>query len=138
MSWIDFSKIADVFSILSFIASVALFLMSHSVFKELNYQKEDYVLAREDIKASLIAARENIFDDKIYDLRMRSDLRAKLFECRQRFFFLLRPSGLWHMQKSICILNKGITRKNADILCRHIDYLIGWLGKRRIINNGKN
>lgn len=114
MDWEKFSKIADIFSVLGFLASLVLFFMSHSIFKKLNCQKQDYTLVRKDMKASLMAARNNIFEDKIYDLHMRSDLRAKLFECRQRFSFILGPCGIWHLQRSIQILNKGIP--NVDYL----------------------
>ena len=129
------STIADIAGILSFCMSIILFVLSHSLFKNATEQRQDYNRERLKIQSDLISLRDNIWEDNLDNLKIRSKLRQALYSYRNRYWFIAFPFRLFHMQRSLHFIKKPIAEKNKEILCNHIDYLIGNMDKKEIINN---
>lgn len=137
MPWEIFSKISDVLGVLSCFASVTSCIMAHSIFKKMDYQRVDYEKERVKTQSALMALRQNIWEDNLRDMRIRSELRTALFTYRQNYFFILSPVCHYHLSQSISILKVGITDTNKESLCSHIDFLVARLNKREPQNNDR-
>lgn len=131
------STIADIAGILSFFMSIILFILSHSLFKNATEQRIDYNDQRLKIQSDLIALRYNIWEDNIDTLKIRSELRQALYSYRNRYWFIAFPFRLYHLQRSLHYTKKPIQQCDKEKLCAHIDYLIGNMDKKEIIDNVK-
>lgn len=129
------STIADVAGILSFGMSIVLFVLSRSLFKNATEQRKEYNSERLDIQSDLIALRYNIWDDKLDNPQIRSKLRQALYSYRNKYWFIAFPFRLFHIQRSLHYTQKPIPAHKKEILCNHIDYLIGNMDKKEIVNN---
>lgn len=129
------STIADIAGILSFCMSIILFVLSHSLFKNATEQRKEYNSERLDIQSDLISLRDNIWEDNLDTLKIRSKLRQALYSYRNRYWFIAFPFRLFHIQRSLHYIKKPIPTHKKEILCNHIDYLIGNMDKKEIVNN---
>lgn len=131
------STIADIAGILSFFMSIILFILSHSLFKNATEQRMDYNDQRLKLQSDLISLRDNIWEDNLDTLKIRSELRQALYSYRNRYWFIAFPFRLFHIQRSLHYIKKPIQQCDKEKLCTHIDYLIGNMDKKEIINNVK-
>ena len=129
------STIADIAGILSFIASIILCVLSHSIFKNSTEQRADYNKERLNIQSDLISLRDNIWKDGLDSIEIRSKLRQTLYSYRNRYWFIAFPFRLYHIQRSLYYIKGPIRECKKEVLCIHIDYLIGNMDKKEIINN---
>lgn len=129
------STIADIFGILSFFMSIVLFILSHSLFKNMKEQRLDYNEERFKIQSDLIALRDNIWEDNLDDIKTRSKLRQALYSYRNRYWFIAFPFRLYHIQRSLHFIKGPIKSQCKESLCNHIDYLIGNMDKKELIKN---
>lgn len=131
------SKIADIMGILSFLVSIVIFFISHSIFKNINYHQKEYNEERIDLQIALIALRQNIWDDNLSDISIRSKLRTELYKYRQKYWKISSPICLWHIYRSLRITHGGITSANKEKLCISIDYLIARFSKKEVYYDKK-
>lgn len=124
------STLADIAGILSFIASIFVFIFSHSLFKNMSEQRSEYNKDRIAIQSDLIALRDNIWEDNLDSLEIRSKLRQALYSYRNRYWFISFPFRWFHIQRSLHYIKKPIKPDKKEILCNHLDYLIGNMDKR--------
>lgn len=129
------STIADIAGIISCLVSFVIFLMSRSLFKHATEQREDYNKERLIIQSDLISLRDNIWDDNLDNLEIRSKLRQALYSYRNRYWFIAFPFRLLHIQRSLHYIKGPIPHDKKEKLCNHIDYLIGNMDKKEYINN---
>lgn len=126
------STIADWAGILSFIMTIILFILSHSLFKNMSEQRKDYNEKRIEIQTDLISLRDNIWCDDLDSIEIRSKLRQSLYSYRNRYWFIAFPFRLYHIQRSLTYIKGPIQNKHKESLCNHIDYLIGNMDKREV------
>lgn len=129
------STIADIAGILSFGMSIILFILSHSLFKNAAEQRADYNKERLNIQTDLISLRDNIWEDNLDNLAIRSKLRQALYSYRNRYWFIAFPFRLYHIQRSLHYIKKPIPPSKKEVLCNHIDYLIGNMDKKEYVNH---
>lgn len=129
------STIADIAGILSFFMSIILFILSRSLFKNATEQRKEYNSKRLEIQSELISLRDNIWEDNLDNLKIRSKLRQALYSYRNRYWFIAFPFRLYHIQRSLHYIKKTIPSNKKENLCKHIDYLIGNMDKKEIITN---
>lgn len=126
------STIADITGILSFCISIVLFVLSHSLWKNSTEQRRDYNANRLEIQSDLMSLRDNIWRDQLDNMEIRSKLRQALYSYRNRYWFIAFPFRLFHIQQSLHFINGPIKEEDKEALCKHIDYLIGNMDKRRL------
>lgn len=131
------STVADIAGILSFCMSIVLFVISHSLLKDATDQRLDYNNERLNIQSDLMSLRDNIWKDNLDNLKIRSQLRQALYSYRNRYWFIAFPFRLFHIQRSLHYIKKPIKPCNKEKLCAHIDYLIGNMDKKEIIDHVK-
>ena len=131
------SFIADIAGIISCLISFILFVLSHSLLRNSTEQRIDYNRERINIQSDLISLRDNIWEDKLDNIKIRSKLRQALYSYRNRYWFIAFPFRLYHIQCSLHYIKKSIPDDKKEKLCNHIDYLIGNMDKKEIINNEK-
>ena len=102
------STIADIAGILSFCMSIVLFILSHSLLKNSTEQRKDYNTNRLRIQSDLISLRDNILEDRLDNLKIRSQLRQALYSYRNRYWFIAFPFRLFHIQRSLRFINGTI------------------------------
>lgn len=129
------STIADIAGILSFCMSIVLFVLSHSLLKNSTEQRRDYNANRLRIQSDLMSLRDNILEDRLDNMKIRSQLRQALYSYRNRYWFIAFPFRLLCIQRILRFINGTINEENKEILCKHLDYLIGNMDKKEIINN---
>lgn len=127
------STFADIIGIISFAISLITLCLSHSLFKNMAEQRQDYNEERFNIQSDLISLRDNIWKDNLDSLEIRSKLRQSLYSYRNRYWFIAFPYRLFHIQMSLHYIKGPIQSKNKEKLCNHIDYLIGNMDKKEII-----
>ncbi len=131
------SDIADILGIVSCVMSFILFSMSHSIFKNINYQQREYNEERLELQIALEALRQNIWDDNLSDISIRSKLRTELYKYRQKYWKISSPICIFHLFRGLRIIQKGITQNNKEQLCDSIDYLIARFHKQEGLNDKK-
>lgn len=124
------SNIADILGIVSCIMSFILFLMSRSIFRNISYQQKAYNEERLELQIALEALRQNIWDDNLSSLSIRSKLRTELYKYRQKYWKISSPLCILHICRGLRITQKGITQNNKEQLCDSIDYLIARFHKQ--------
>lgn len=129
------STIADILGILSFLMSVILFIISHSIFKYVKIQRKEYDDERTQLQTSLIALRNNIWKDNLTGLKIRSKLRTELYTYLQKYWKISSLFCLFHIFRSLRICRKDFTPKQKEKLCESIDYLIARFNKKEVISN---
>lgn len=100
------STIADIAGILSFFMSIILFILSRSLFKNATEQRKEYNSKRLEIQSELISLRDNIWEDNLDNLKIRSKLRQALYSYRNRYWFIAFPFRLYHIQRSLHYIKK--------------------------------
>lgn len=123
--------ISNIVTLISFVVSVGTFLLSHSILKNMDAQRREYEQERFDLQTSLIALRENIWEDDLLNLQIRSQLRTSILTYRQKYWKISHPLCLFHVRRSIKYLRdeKNATHKKEK-LCASIDYLIARFNKK--------
>lgn len=130
------STIADIAGILSFIMSIVLFFISHSILKYSKQQRENYNKERFNIQSDLAALRDNILEDNLYTPQIRSRLRQAIYSYRIKYWFISFPFCLYHIQFSLFLIKKlPDDEKSRERLCEHLDYLIAKMDKKEYIEN---
>ena len=130
------STLADITGLLSFFMSIVLFIYSHSILKNATEQRKDYNKERLEIQSELISLRDNILKDELDNMRIRSKLRQILYSYRNRYWFISFPFRFYHIQRSLHYSKKSlIPEDKKEVLCNHIDYLIGTMDKKEYINH---
>lgn len=124
------SNIADIFGILSFIMSIVLFIITNSIFKNVQSQKNEYIKEQFSLKTNLQALRQNIWDDSLDSIEIRSKLRTELFTYRQNYWKILSPICHYRIHKSLRYIKTDIKPKNREALCVNIDYLVGRFSRK--------
>lgn len=128
--------LADIAGLLSFFMSIVLFIYSHSILKNATEQRIDYNKERLEIQSELISLRDNILEDQLDNMKIRSKLRQILYSYRNRYWFISFPSRLYHIQCSLYYSKKTtIPQNKKETLCNHIDYLIGTMDRKEYVNN---
>ncbi|MGN1158226.1 MAG: hypothetical protein ACI4TK_18805 [Agathobacter sp.] len=129
------STIADILGILSFLLSIFVLIMSHSVFKYVNSQKQEYDDERTQLQSSLMALRNNIWKDNLTGIKTRSKLRTELYSYLQKYWKISSPLCLFHIFRSIRICRKDYNDTDKEKLCDSIDYLIARFNKKEVHQN---
>ena len=119
--------IADITGILSFIMSIAIFFVSHSLLRDMAKRQQDYNSKRIDIQSDLIALRDNIWKDHLDNLEIRSRLRQALYSYRNQYWLIAFPFRLYHIQCSLHYIKGPIKPKNKERLCNHKDNSLCWV-----------
>lgn len=127
--------IADILGILSFFMSIIVFFISHSIFKQIKYQRQEYDDERIQLQTSLIAIRNNILKDKLSDLKIRSKLRTELYTYLQKYWKISSPTCLFHIFRCLKICKKDFNNSKKEKICESIDYLIARFNKKEVISN---
>lgn len=122
--------VADVMGILSFFISAITLLVSHTIFKNISRQQTEYNSERLELQLTLIALRQNIWDDDLSDISIRSKLRTELYKYRQKYWKISSLTCLWHIFRALQITRNGINSNNREKLCTSIDYLIARFSKQ--------
>lgn len=126
------SFLADISGILSCICSVFFFIMSRSIFKNIKQQKSIYNSERIDLQSTLISLRENILDDCIDNMHLRSELRQSLYSYQHKYWNILSPVCIYHIRKSIKTSKNKIPKDKIEDLCISLDYLVAYLDKKEV------
>ena len=129
------SNIADIFCVLSFIISIILFIITHSIFKNIQSQKTEYTKEQFNLKTNLQALRQNIWDDSLNSIEIRSKLRTELFTYRQNYWKILSPICHYRIHKSLCFIKTDIKSKDRETLCTNIDYLVARFSRKEYPND---
>ena len=124
--------VSDIAGIISCFVTFILFVLSHSLLKNSTEQRIDYNNERINIQSELISLRDNIWEDNLDTLMVRSKLRQALYSYRDRYWFIAFPFRLY-----LHYIKKPIPKDKKEKLCNHIDYLIGNMDKKEFIENGK-
>lgn len=126
------SVIADIAGILGLIVSIILIIKSEAIRKELDSQKTDYAKEQKSIKINLIGLRNNVWQDNLLTIPIKSQIRTELFKYQQKFCRLLRKKDRKTIDASIKILDGNSESINKEILCKNIDYLIARFDKKEV------
>lgn len=129
------STIADILGIFSFLMSVIVFVISHSIFKYVETQRKEYDDERTQLQTSLIAIRNNIWKDNLTGLKIRSKLRTELYTYLQKYWKISSPTCLFHIFRSLKLCRKDFNDSQKEKLCESIDYLIARFNKKEVISN---
>lgn len=130
------STISDITGILSFIMSILLFFLSHSLLRNATEKRKDYNIERLKIQSELMTLRDNIWEDNLDNLKIRSQLRQMLYSYRNRYWFIAFPFRLFHIQRSLYyVKGSSISETKKETLCNHLDYLIGTMDRKEFIEN---
>lgn len=129
------STIADILGILSFLISVVVFIMSHSIFKYVSLQRQEYDDERTQLQSSLLALRNNIWKDNISGIKIRSKLRTELYTYLQKYWKISSPICLFHIFRALRICRKEYNDSEKEKLCESIDYLIARFNKKEVHPN---
>ncbi|RHO59302.1 hypothetical protein DW091_06045 [Eubacterium sp. AM05-23] len=132
-AWVG--TIADIAGILSFLMSIVLFIISHSIFKNIEKQRSQYNNEREKLLSSLLALRQNVFEDDLCGLELISQIRTCIFEYQQKYWKISSIRCIVHSFKCLYRLKKGITEDNKRAICGNLDYLIARLKKKEFSNH---
>ena len=133
------STIADILGIISCFISFLLFIMSKTILKNLQTQRKEYEQERFQLQTSLAALRMNIWDDNLLNDEIKSKLRTDLFTYRQKYLEISSISCLFHLFRSLRILNKQhISESSRNKLCISIDFLVARFNKKEDCSNGRN
>ena len=128
---------ADILGIISCVMSFLLFIMSKTILKNIQTQRSEYEQERFQLQTSLAALRMNIWYDGLLTTEIRSKLRTDLFTYRQKYLELSSIPCLFHLFRSLHILNKlRITEPNRHKLCISIDFLVARFNKKEDYTNG--
>lgn len=127
---------ADILTVISFIFSAGAFIFSRSLFKNMQFQKNEYNTERLQIQTSLKALRKNIWDDNLDTLKIRSKMRQELYSYFNKYWNILSLRCIFHLTRSIQY-SKTPTRneQRRERLCTSLDYLIAYLDKKEVLNN---
>lgn len=132
---LNIDGIADVIGIIGGIASFITFLLSRSIFKNISIQKQDYNEQRKYIQTTLMALRQNIWEDNLDNIKIRSQMREALFSYFNKYWSISSPRCIYHLLRSIHYSKKPIKENKKESLCISLDYLIAYLDKKENINN---
>lgn len=129
------STIADILGILSFLMSVVVFIMSHSIFKYIQSQRKEYNNERIQLQSSLKAIRKNILDDNLVDIKIRSKLREQFNTYLLKYWKISSPLCLYHIMRTLRMCRNDLTDVQRELVCESIDYLIARFNKKEEIPN---
>lgn len=129
------SVIADYVGIAAGILSFISVLLSRSIFKNVSIQKHDYNEERIHIQSTLMALRQNIWDDNLDNIKIRSQMREALFSYFNKYWSISTPRCIYHLLKSIHYSKSPIKENKKESLCISLDYLIAYLNKKENTNN---
>lgn len=127
MNWVIFSRFADILGIISFILSLGIF---HKIYAKAATQKEIYKEERNDLLASLLALRQNIWNDNLISIQIQDTLQTKVFEYQLKYLFISSPRCVFHAFRCTHLLKKGITESNTTKIRNDINFLIARLSKK--------
>ena len=128
-----FSIIADIVSIVSCVVSVLTFISTHTILKNTKYQRTEYENERRNIQSSLMALRDNIWEDT---LKFRSKIRTELFSYRQKYLVISSLHCIYHLSRAIRLCTSEISdTKCREKLCVSLDYLIARFDKSEVQNH---
>lgn len=124
---------ADILTIISFIFSAGAFIFSRSLFKNMQFQKNEYNTERLQIKTSLIALRKNIWNDNLNTMKIRSKMRQELYSYHHKYWNILSINCMRHLRRCIRYSKTSINgEKKREQLCISLDYLIAYLDKQEV------
>ena len=132
-----FSIIADIVSIVSCVVSVLTFISTHTILKNTKYQRTEYENERRNIQSSLMALRDNIWEDNVeLTLKFRSKIRTELFSYRQKYLVISSLHCIYHLSRAIRLCTSEISdTKRREKLCVSLDYLIARFDKSEVQNH---
>lgn len=132
-----FSFIADVITIIGFVISVLTFVSTHTILKNTSYQRTEYENERRNIQSSLMALRDNIWEDNVtLTLKFRSKIRTELFSYRQKYLVISSLPCIYHLTRAIRLCNNEILNaKYREKLCASLDFLIARFNKSEVQNH---
>ena len=132
-----FSIIADIVSIVSCVVSVLTFISTHTILKNTKYQRTEYENERRNIQSSLMALRDNIWEDNVeLTLKFRSTIRTELFSYRQKYLVISSLHCIYHLSRAIRLCTSEISdTKCREKLCVSLDYLIARFDKSEVQNH---
>ncbi|MDR1704731.1 MAG: hypothetical protein LBS19_08605 [Clostridiales bacterium] len=79
------SLVADIVGVLSFIGTIAIWLKSNALSRQIAAQKETYMKEQSKIKQTLMGLRDNIWRDDLLELRITSQIRTELYTFNQNY-----------------------------------------------------
>lgn len=124
---------ADILTIISFVFSAGAFIFFRSLFKNMQFQKNEYNEERLQIQTSLIALRKNIWDDNLDTMKIRSKMRQELYSYFNKYWNILSPNCIFHLLRSIRYSKNPIKgEQKRERLCISLDYLIAYLDKKEV------
>lgn len=126
---------SDIIGILGGLVGFATFIFSRSIFKNVTMQKHDYNEERKDIQTTLYALRQNIWDDNLDNIKIRSQMRQALFSYFNKYWSISSIRCIFHLLQSIHYAKKPIKKDNKEKLCINLDYLIAYLDKKEVTDD---
>ena len=130
MDWTKIGHIADIFGILSFIASCISIVIGSFILAKTRKQKAQYKKQRKELYENLVALRDNIWTDKLLNDRIFDTLQTTLYEYRMKYWLLSSPICHYHIFMCLKLLSKEDFKKNKQNIRRHINYLIARLTQK--------
>ena len=124
--------IADILGILSCIFSFFIFIMSRSLFKNIQQQKHEYNNERISLQTDIASIRKNILHDNLDTLSLRSELRQSLYSYQHKYWNILSPICIYHIRASLNMIKSQIPERKKEKLCISLDYLIAYLDKKEV------
>lgn len=130
MNWATIGHISDILGIVGFILSVISLIFSWSILSKVKRQKDQYKQERQSLFESLCAMRENIWNDKLTDIRIRDKLQTELHGYRMRYWMIVSPVCWYHLQRCIKLLSKDDFNKDSKTIRNDLNFLIARLTKK--------
>ena len=132
---LNLSTVANIIGIVGGVVSFITFLLSRSIFEDISIQKQDYNEQRKHIQTTLMALRQNIWDDALDNIKIRSQMREALFSYFNKYWSISSFRCIYHLLRSTHYSKKPIKETKKEPLCISLDYLIAYLDKKENINN---
>ena len=121
------SLIADICGVFSLVFAFAIWRSAKNIKEQLNVYKRN----QKDIVVRLMANRENLYQDGLYAINIRSSLRTELFSIQKNYSSLLSVRERAVIRATLSTLQKTKPSEvNIEKLCVRLDYIIARFNKK--------
>lgn len=127
MSWTTFSRICDILGFISFFLSIGIL---KKVYAKTESQKETYKNEREELLCSIIALRQNIWDDGLLTSSIQDNLQSKIYEFQMKYSLISSLRCSFHLYRCSHLLKSEITEFSKRKIRQDINFLIARLNKK--------
>lgn len=127
MSWTTFSRICDILGFISFFLSIGIL---KKVYAKTESQKETCKNEREELLCSIIALRQNIWDDGLLTSSIQDNLQSKIYEFQMKYSLISSLRCSFHLYRCSHLLKSEITESSKRKIRQDINFLIARLNKK--------